>query len=282
MFTYFLTDFVTRYLSDGYFHDWNNYKAPTQIYPIADTDLRKAKAISGREIILEYHAGWYAFLEILQMGMILGSILILFGISVVFAMEGQSKMIQILFTTKEGRKKDIYAKIAAAFTVSAVVWSGVVVLDLLMCGSVYGLDGWDSFIGMTRAFRYINSRHKITMLSVGVFILIIMFRSMLSVLMLCSTTICISSCVKNSFHALVYAVLCWGAPLLLWMLFSNIYGLISSLVRIYIYASPLYLSMHDTLQDIYGIWTIIAGVSIVISVLYTALSYRNYKRQQAV
>lgn len=278
----FLTDFVTRYLSDGYFNDWNYYKVPTQISEIGDTDLGEAKEITGRQIILEYNNGWHAFLEFLQFGIALGSILILFGISVVFAMEGQTKMISVLFTTKEGKKNDIYAKIAAAFTVSAAVWIGVVVLDLLLCSFVYGLDGWDNFIGMTKVFRYISSSHRITMLNVSTFVLIVMFRSMLSVLLLCSTTICISSCMKNSFHALVYSALCWGSPVLLWMLFSNIHGLLISLIYVYIYASPLYLSMYDTLRDIYNIWTVIAGVSIVISVLCTVFSYRNYKKQQAV
>lgn len=278
----FLTNFVTEYLSDGYFYGWNDYKAPTRLYAIADTELGKAKEITGQEIVLKYNNGWHIFLDFLQFGGLLGSILILFGISVVFAMEGQTKMIQILFTTKEGKKNDIYAKIAAAFTVSAAVWAGVVILDLLLCGSVYGLDGLDNFIGMTKIFRYISSRHKITMLNVGVFVLIVMFRSMLSVLMLCSTTICISSCVKKSFHALLYSALCFGMPVMLWMLLSNIHGLVVSLIYLYIYASPLYLSMCDTLRDIYEIWTVIAGVSIVISVLCAIFSYRNYKRQQAV
>ena len=138
-------------------------------------------------------------------------------------------------------------------------------------------------------------QNNLPLLNVSTFVLIVMFRSMLSVLLLCSTTICISSCMKNSFHALVYSALnsreseitflseyilrrkefldkAWIEQFPVHQIDLLIEGaqydtlLLISLIYVYIYASPLYLSMYDTLRDIYNIWTVIAGVSIVISV----------------
>lgn len=50
------------------------------------------------------------FVEMLQFGLILGSVLIIFSISTVFAEEEQIKMLPIIFTTEEGKRKDITGK----------------------------------------------------------------------------------------------------------------------------------------------------------------------------
>ena len=114
----YLNNFVTTYLSDGYLRDWNAYKAPTQVYAIADTELGKVQRASGTEIQFAYTNGWTTFLDTLQMGMMLASILLLMSLSTLFAQEGQAKMLPLLFTTQEGKEKDVYAKIAAAFTLT--------------------------------------------------------------------------------------------------------------------------------------------------------------------
>ena len=69
--------------------------------------------------------------------MILGGILIVFSLAGIFAGEGQTKMLSVIFTTKEGRSKDITAKYAAAFTVAAGVWCMIVIMGLVLCGLVY-------------------------------------------------------------------------------------------------------------------------------------------------
>ncbi|MBD5492883.1 MAG: ABC transporter permease, partial [Lachnospiraceae bacterium] len=92
----FLNYFVLDYLSDGYMRSWTgDYKVAQNVYPIADSDLGAVKEITGQEIILEYYQGWNTFLNVMPIGMILGSILILFGISVIFANERQTKMLQL-------------------------------------------------------------------------------------------------------------------------------------------------------------------------------------------
>ena len=67
---------------------------------------------------LEYTTGWKVFGELLQFGLILGSIMIICVISGIFAEESQTKMLPLIFTTVEGKRKDTSAKVLASFTIT--------------------------------------------------------------------------------------------------------------------------------------------------------------------
>ena len=201
--TNFLNWFITFYLSDGYANGRDDYKIATRTYPIADTDLGAVRELTGKEVVLEYSNGLNTFVDVWDLGMILGSIVILFTISIVFSNESQTKMLQLLFTTQEGRKKDIFAKIAAAFTIAVSVWLGILLLDLALCGIVYGWGGLDSFAGMTTIERYISAASWKTTLTVGSSIAITLLRSLTGILLLCSITLWISASTGSTFHAVV-------------------------------------------------------------------------------
>ena len=282
----FLNGWVEKYLSDGYYNGWGDYKTASIAYPIADTEIGKAAAASGKEIVLGYSNGWFTFCEVSLIGLIIGSILILFGVSIVFANEGQTKMLPLLFTTKEGKAKDIYAKIAAAYTVAAGVWLGIVVLVLLLCGMVYGFDGLKCITGTVGLTPHISTYRPITtlsMLSVGAFMIITLLRSLLGILLLCSVTICLSARFQSCFHAVVSAALIWMAPVLIF-LFMKFFGTGSLIIRIIrsvilclIYTSPIYSIMYNALWDCYRIWKLLAGVSAAGIIFYMVKAYRKYK-----
>ena len=77
----YLNGFVTEYMGNGYMKSWDDYQVSTELIPIAQTDLGRAAEVSGEEIILCYTKGWSVLLDTLQLGMILGSVLILVSIS---------------------------------------------------------------------------------------------------------------------------------------------------------------------------------------------------------
>lgn len=129
-----------EYFTDGYMNDWYDYKVATQIYPIEETEAGRQV----KEILLYYTKGWEVLLETFQMGMILGSITIIIGISVVFSQECQYGMHSLLLTTKRGKKEDITAKFLASFTVTSVIYAVVGILSVLLCYFVFGLDGMQS------------------------------------------------------------------------------------------------------------------------------------------
>lgn len=276
----FLNGWVEKYLSDGYYNSWNDYKTASIAYPIADTEIGKASV--GKEIVLEYSNGWIIFCEVSQIGFIIGSILILFGVSIVFANEGQTKMLPLLFTTKEGKAKDIYAKVAAAYTVAVCVWLGIVVLDFLLYGMVYGFDGLKCIAGTAGLTFNVSTYRPVTMLSVGSYMGITLLRSLLGILLLCSVTIYLSARFHSCFHAVVSAALIWMAPILIFMFMRDIGGVIVRIIRsiiVYlIYASPVYLIMYNALWDCYRIWKFLAGVSAAGIIFCTIKAYRKYKR----
>lgn len=280
----FLNKWVEQYVSDGYYNNWEDYKPASRAYPIADTELGKAAETAGREIVLEYSNGWHTFCELSVIGFIIGSILIVFNVSVVFANEGQTKMLPLMFTTKDGKEKDIYAKIAAAYTVAVGVWLGVVLLDYLLCNSVYGLDGLECMIGTTEIIMGINFYRPLSMISVGVLLEIILFRSLLGILLLCSVTIYLSARFQSCFHAVVCAALSWMAPVLvfMFMVIFDIGGVIARLIRsvivCFVYASPIYLVRYDSISDCYGSWKLLACISAAGVVKGTVSAYRKYKR----
>lgn len=277
----FLNTWIEKYLSNGYYLRWSDYEIATDIYPIADTELGEVIELTGKDIVLEYSDGWLNFTEVLEIGLVLGSILILFGISVVFAGEGQTKMLPLLFTTKEGSQKDIYAKIAAAFTVGVGVWLGIVVLDLLLCGSVYGFSGLECLVGVSKGYSNINAYRAVTMLSIASFIIIVLVRSLIGILLLCAMTICVSAYFKSSFHAIVVAAICFALPILIWILMPGIYSFLRRVIILLVYASPLYMVMYNSLFDCYEAWCVLAGISVLAFMLFTVRAYRKYKGQQA-
>ncbi len=277
----FLNGWVEKYLSDGYYNGWDNYKTASHAYPIADTEIGKAAA--GKEIVLGYSEGWFTFCEVSLIGFVIGSILILFGVSIVFANEGQTKMLPLLFTTKEGQAKDIYAKIAAAYTVAAGVWLGIVALDFVLCGIVYGFDGLNCIAGTTGLTPNVSIYRPMTMLSVGSYMIITLFRSLLGILLLCSVTIYLSARFQSCFHAVVSAALIWMAPVLFFLFIAifDIGGVIIRIIRsvilCLIYASPIYLVRYDALWDCYGIRKLLACISAAGIIFYAVMAYRKYK-----
>ena len=74
----FLNDFVTRYFTNG---AWENGVLPTERYFLGETELGKAYDEIGKTPYLAYTTGWKVFVEMLQFGLILGSILIICGVS---------------------------------------------------------------------------------------------------------------------------------------------------------------------------------------------------------
>ncbi|MCM1386922.1 MAG: hypothetical protein NC231_06320 [Bacillus sp. (in: Bacteria)] len=266
----FLNQFVMDYLSDGYMNDEYNYHVATKVYPIADTELQEVIDYTGKEIILEYYQGWNTFLEVLSFGMTTGSILILCCLAGVFANEGQTKMTALLFTTKEGKEKDVHAKVMAAFTVTLGVWLTIFLLDILLCGSVYGFDGLHCYNGQVVWFL---APADMCLIPMGRYLMIAVWLSFFGMVSLCFMTMCISAGQRSVFHAVVISAICYGAPVLAAM-FINMYGIARML-----YAAPVFMGIYRIIEDIYDVWLMLIGISVAVSVLCIVMSYRKYRGQ---
>ncbi|MDE6750508.1 MAG: hypothetical protein K2K21_15830 [Lachnospiraceae bacterium] len=272
----FLNGFINDYLSDKYVQNWysdyGDYGAEKNIYPIADSKLGTVREITGKEIILEYYEGWHTFFEIIHIGMISGSILILFSVSVIFVNERQTNMLQLIFTTKEGREKEVYAKIAAAMTVAVSVWAVILILDLLLCGIVYGLDGLGCYKGMVTGYF---SMKQYSMIPLRSYIMKAIMLSFFGIVSLCAITICVSVNARNNLNAFTVALMCYVAPVAVSLIIDNEDGV----VKILCFA-PIYMVVHSVIDYIYNIWMLILVISILISIICAFRAYRKYSRQQ--
>lgn len=263
----FLNDFVTRYFTNG---AWENGIIPTERYLLAETELGKVCSELGITPYLTYTTGWKIFVEMLQFGMILGSILIICDVSTVFAEESQIKMLPLIFSTEEGRRKDVLAKIAASFTFTVSIFLWFAVINLALCQIVYGLKGFNNIAGMV--------------LSESIIRLSVMFSKYLSVLLLlalgallslCAVTLCVSAHQNSSFEAVIIAAACWGLPVLIRIFFGGFMALIVN-------AMPVFLIMTGIINDIYNVWQLVFGINIAFAVGCLIEGTIAYKNKQLV
>lgn len=239
----YLNDFVTRFFTNG---SWENGVKPTERYRLKDTDLWKAykeynenidsksekndKKQMKNEILsmwklkptLEYTIGWKVFGELLQFGLILGSIMILCVISGIFAEESQTKMLPLIFTTVEGKRKDTSAKVLASFTITVLLYAGITGSAWGLCKIVYDLKGGYNLTGVVISGSMWKTVDKVPFFS---YLSVLLILGMLAFLSLNAITLCISAYQDSMFGAVVATAICWAIPLLVRIFLVDFGGL---------------------------------------------------------
>lgn len=269
----YLNDFVTRFFTNG---SWENGVKPTERYRLKDTDLWKAykeynenidsksekndKKQMKNEILsmwklkptLEYTIGWKVFGELLQFGLILGSIMILCVISGIFAEESQTKMLPLIFTTVEGKRKDTSAKVLASFTITVLLYAGITGSAWGLCKIVYDLKGGYNLTGVVISGSMWKTVDKVPFFS---YLSVLLILGMLAFLSLNAITLCISAYQDSMFGAVVVTAICWAIPLLVRIFFGGF-------VWILVDSMPMFLIMQVNLNDIYSIWYVVAVITV--------------------
>ena len=289
----YLNDFVTRFFTNG---SWENGVKPTERYRLKDTDLWKAykeynenidsksekndKKQMKTEILsmwkfkptLEYTTGWKVFGELLQFGLILGSIMIICVISGIFAEESQTKMLPLIFTTVEGKRKDTSAKVLASFTITVLLYAGITGSAWGLCKIVYDLKGGYNLTGVVISGSMWKTVDKVPFFS---YLSVLLILGMLAFLSLNAITLCISAYQDSMFGAVVATAICWAIPLLVRIFFDG-------LVWILVDSMPMFLIMQVNLNDIYSIWHVIAVIAVGVLAVSLTKGILHYKVKQVV
>lgn len=289
----YLNDFVTRFFTNG---SWENGVKPTVRYRLKDTDLWKAykeynenidsksekndKKQMKTEILsmwkfkptLEYTTGWKVFGELLQFGLILGSIMIICVISGIFAEESQTKMLPLIFTTVEGKRKDTSAKVLASFTITVLLYAGITGSAWGLCKIVYDLKGGYNLTGVVISGSMWKTVDKVPFFS---YLSVLLIFGMLAFLSLNAITLCISAYQDSMFGAVVATAICWAIPLLVRIFFGG-------LVWILVDSMPMFLIMQVNLNDIYSIWYVIAVIAVGVLAVSLTKGILHYKVKQVV
>lgn len=264
----YLNDFVALYFTNG---SWQEQILPTQTYALEKSELGKICRNRGSAPTLEYVKGWRAFVELLQFGLVLGSIVVISSISTVFAKEGQTKMLPLIFTTKEGRRKDIYAKVFAAFLLTATVFIGIVLLDFILCGLVYGMDGFTNMTGIVLGEKRLPAVYQ---MNFPQYLVRLLLFGLQGLFLLCAIALAVSAKYNTSFAAVIVSAVCWGMPVIFRML-------IMGMSVIFIYATPLFLVMQGCFDDVYGAEGIVLFISLFIGIICTITGFLKYKVKEA-
>lgn len=289
----YLNDFVTRFFTNG---SWENGVKPTERYRLKDTDLWKAykeynenidsksekndKKQMKNEILsmwelkptLEYTTGWKVFGELLQFGLILGSIMIICVISGIFAEESQTKMLPLIFTTVEGKRKDTLAKVLASFTITVLLYAGITGSAWGLCKIVYDLKGGYNLTGVVISGSMWKTVDKVPFFS---YLSVLLIFGMLAFLSLNAIILCISAYQDSMFGAVVATAICWAIPLLVRIFFDG-------LVWILVDSMPMFLIMQVNLNDIYSIWHVIAVIAVGVLAVSLTKGILHYKVKQVV
>lgn len=289
----YLNDFVTRFFTNG---SWENGVKPTERYRLKDTDLWKAykeynenidsksekndKKQMKNEILsmwklkptLKYTTGWKVFGELLQFGLILGSIMILCVISGIFAEESQTKMLPVIFTTVEGKRKDTSAKVLASFTITVLLYAGITGSAWGLCKIVYDLKGGYNLTGVVISGSMWKTVDKVPFFS---YLSVLLILGMLAFLSLNAITLCISAYQDSMFGAVVVTAICWAIPLLVRIFFGGF-------VWILVDSMPMFLIMQVNLNDIYSIWYVVAVIAVGMLAVSLTKGILHYKVKQVV
>lgn len=289
----YLNDFVTRFFTNG---SWENGVKPTVRYRLKDTGLWKAykeynenidsksekndKKQMKTEILsvwkfkptLEYTTGWKVFGELLQFGLILGSIMIICVISGIFAEESQTKMLPLIFTTVEGKRKDTSAKVLASFTITVLLYAGITGSAWGLCKIVYDLKGGYNLTGVVISGSMWKTVDKVPFFS---YLSVLLILGMLAFLSLNAITLCISAYQDSMFGAVVVTAICWAIPLLVRIFFGGF-------VWILVDSMPMFLIMQVNLNDIYSIWYVVAVIAVGMLAVSLTKGILHYKVKQVV
>ena len=289
----YLNDFVTRFFTNG---SWENGVKPTERYRLKDTDLWKAykeynenidsksekndKKQMENEILsmwkfkptLEYTTGWKVFGELLQFGLILGSIMIICVISGIFAEESQTKMLPLIFTTVEGKRKDTSAKVLASFTITVLLYAGITGSAWGLCKIVYDLKGGYNLTGVVISGSMWKTVDKVPFFS---YLSVLLILGTLAFLSLNAITLCISAYQDSMFGAVVVTAICWAIPLLVRIFFGGF-------VWILVDSMPMFLIMQVNLNDIYSIWYVVAVIAVGVLAVSLTKGILHCKVKQVV
>lgn len=289
----YLNDSVTRFFTNG---SWENGVKPTVRYRLKDTDLWKAykeynenidsksekndKKQMKTEILsmwkfkptLEYTTGWKVFGELLQFGLILGSIMIICVISGIFAEESQTKMLPLIFTTVEGKRKDTSAKVLASFTITVLLYAGITGSAWGLCKIVYDLKGGYNLTGVVISGSMWKTVDKVPFFS---YLSVLLIFGTLAFLSLNAITLCISAYQDSMFGAVVVTAICWAIPLLVRIFFGGF-------VWILVDSMPMFLIMQVNLNDIYSIWYVVAVIAVGVLAVSLTKGILHCKVKQVV
>lgn len=203
----YLTGFITDNLTDAFIRDWNEFHLPTQISPIASSPIREF-ADRGA-IAFGYAEGWKDFFEFFNLGVEMIMVWLIIALAPVFSEEKQQKMYPLIFTSENGKSRDVTAKLAAAIGLSSVVYLIFLIVCMVVFHQVFGIFDVNMPVGVVLGY---SAYWSVTAKSVTEFFVIMAGTSWVAVVLCAAISIWVSAMAKSVFSSVLIALLLFVAP----------------------------------------------------------------------
>ena len=212
-------------------------------------------SLTDQPVYFTYVRGWQILKELFSAGGLLMGIFAVIALSPVFSEEYSLKTVSILLTTAHGKKKDVWARLAAgvAFCLGVfVICTGFMVL---LCGSVYGFQGLGCFAGMLDGNWLLSTCWiaSISYISIGAFFVRYFLLALSGFLLLTVFMLFASAVSQQNVTSLIMGLVFFVMPVLLWMFYEMTYmhmsQRVSLLFRTVICCSPIYSFFGNAIEQ---------------------------------
>jgi|GEM_PF-2461136 len=112
--------------------------------PESDFDSPQVYSTNGKPIVIVNQEAWHRIvLYIQEVGYLFAGALVILGLAGSFSSEASSGADQLLYSSRHGRGRATWAKLAAGAIYCVSALAALMLLPLTLYGLHYGLDGWD-------------------------------------------------------------------------------------------------------------------------------------------
>lgn len=257
----------------------------TRTIPLESTAMG---SLTGESVYFTYIRGWQVLKNLFSVGALMMGVLIIIGLSPVFSEEYSLKTVSILLTTAHGKKKDIWAKLAAGVVFFAGVFGICTGFMILLCGCCYGFKGLECFAGMLDGSWWLSTEWmaSASYISIGRFFVryfLVAFSGLLLLTVFMSFASAIS---RQNFTALILGLIFFLLPILLWIFYMMSYMHMSPRFSLFltrmISSSPVYSCLGNAIEQVTTrTMLLFRGVEyLVCTVICVGLTFRRYRNYQ--
>ncbi len=266
----FVTETFTNYMQT----DGND---PTAIHFYKDRDHAYNTApYLENKVRFDYFYGWNDFAETYMTTLLAAFVILIVGLSPLFAEEYQLKTADILRTTRRGRQSGIWIKLLAALFFAAAL---ICLVSAYLWGiytAVFGTQGLDAS-GVLLSFASFYGYCPETV--AGVLVLFVSL-GLAGAVLLTSLTAAVSASCRSPFLALVLSLVIFLFPVV-WLKVLAPMGIlgmdITKIISHFMISMPVYLPMSTGFALTAGQIGIHLGIALAVGVGCLLLGYRKYR-----
>jgi len=281
---YVNTFFTDNGLTDGSSRGQKPVSA-TRTIPLKSSAMG---SLTDQPVYFTYVRGWQVLKDSFCVGALLMGVFVIIALSSVFSEEYSLKTISILLTTAHGKRKDIWAKLAAGLVFGTVFFGIGTGFMFLLCGSVYGFQGLGCFAGMLDSRWWLSAKWlaSVSYVSIGAFFVRYFLLALSGFLLLAIFMLFASAVSEQNFTALILGLAFFFLPVLLWefyqMSYMHMSPMVSCIFKLLICCSPIYSCFGNAIEEVTTKSMLLfrCGEFAAIAVPCVWLMFRRYRNYQ--